>query len=325
MTPDERLALQHGGDLYALGVKPSPIDLKDYVFAPPKPGALATFTHKAARQVPVRNQQGGTCVGNSISTVMQYLEFEETNKVIPFNGELINARVVGRDYGQGAAMYAKDGLEDVRLHGALSDVGDQGFTLYFPAGYALVDHTDPEAVKQAISTPGVVVTFAVWLISTFDNHADSHGQLVTYDGKTYIQDVPGENPYALHEITACGYTDQGAIFQNSWGDGYGYGGFGRLTWDYLAKRGQEAWAVTNASDTVKEGMVKVYTPPTEPSRGRAVRKAGDPAVWLVLTGGRVWIQNRTMAAQMGVDLTKVVNLLPTDAVWNMPVTGPEPR
>jgi hypothetical protein len=325
MTPTELAALQakaKHGDLYALGAIPSKIDLRDKGIPKAGAGALpATFTHPAVKKVPVRSQQGNTCVGNSIATAMEMLEYVETGQVLGFSGELMNARVVARQYGQGAAAVPRDILQDVYDHGAALVRGSD-VSLYFPAAYAAVDFHSPDAVKAAMSTPGTVLTACMWLISNFggpQGRPDPGGHTMP-TGTDFVPDIPGEQPWAYHEITFVGYEDRGILYQNSWDSWWGDHGFGRMGWDHLAARCGELWAVTNSVDTTG-GLVLAWAAPDEPAAGRAVRKGTSAAVYLVEQGGRIWVQSLAMAKQMGVDMSKVASLPPTDAVWNTPVIG----
>lgn len=306
------LAQGKAGNLYALGALPSPIDTRDHVLAPRAVQVPASYTHPAVGKVPVRNQQGSTCVGNSIATAMSLMEYAETSKVIPFSGELINARCVGKTSGEGAAMFPRDGLQDVLDHGSAAFMGDQGIALFFPKAYAAVDHTDVNAVKAALSTPGTVITAACWLLSNMGAGG----------GKTYAPDIPGQQPDGYHELTFVGYDDNGVLFQNSWGHAWGDNGFGRFAWDYVVARVGEMWAVTDNADTTG-GRVNAWYAPTEPNTGRAVRKGTSQAVYLLESGGRIWVQSLAQAKQMGIDMSKIQSLPPTDKVWNTPVIGPD--
>lgn len=327
MLPPDITRLRAAGDPYAFGVLPSPIDLRDKTL-PPTAGAVPdTFLHPAARKVPVRNQQGGTCVGNSIATCLSLMEFAETGRVVPFDGELLNARVVDRAGGEWAAASPRDVLDDVLNHGAVAFQGDGGINMYFPKAYATVDHTSADAIQAAISTPQMTVTAACWLLSNFGEGVkttDAGGHVnETGPGTGYAPDIPGENPWGYHELTFIGYDPQGVLFQNSWGTGWGDGGFGRFAWDYVTSgRVGEMWAVTDNPDTAG-GLMRVYVPPSEPNTGRVVRKGTSAAVYLLETGGRIWVQSLAQARQFGIDMHQVISLPADDPVWNSPVIGPD--
>ena len=47
----------------------------------------------------------------------------------------------------------------------------------------------------------------------------------------------------MHEILAVGYNSQGLLIQNSWGTGWGDGGFGRIGWNVVANDVTDAWVI----------------------------------------------------------------------------------
>lgn len=317
VTPDLLKQLQQGTDLYAMGYVPSGPRATDYLVAPSAElpqAAPARFAHPSYRQIPVRNQQGGTCVANSLSTCMTMLEFvEQGGEIVNFDAEAWSARDVGKNFGPGAAASPWALLKDAFDHGVPSTVNNvQG--MYYPKAYAWLDHKDPEAVRAAISTPGQVVTGAVWLLQNFG--ADN--------GKTYIEDNPGENPWGLHEITYPAYDEHGLIFQNSWSTWWGDGGFGRMSWDYLAKRTTEMLVVTDQADNAG-GFIKTFDWGSEPETAIARYDLPDrkrPAVYLVKNNGRIWIKDPMEAKRFGVQLPPV-RVPDTDSRWALPVIGPD--
>lgn len=312
MTPQELEALQQrvrDGDLFALGAKPSGVRTSDYVVKTTPHAAPPSFTHPAHRRVPVKSQQGGTCVGNSIATCMTYLEWVEKNDVVAFDGEELNMRVVGREYGQGAAAMPQGVLEDVRLHGAQAPDG-----LYFPRAYGWVDWSQGiQAIKDAMSAPGNMVTAAIWLTSEFSENPTQ-----------YLDDAAETTPkgdWGYHEIVFAAYNDLGVTIQNSWDTWWGAGGFRNLSWRWLLLRLGECWAITDNADTAKDGFVKTY----DWGNGgeRAIKRANKPAVYLLKSNGRIWITDPWQAKRFGVDLTKVEVLPDTAKEWERPVIGPD--
>lgn len=316
--PPQIAELKAKGDPYAFGVLPSKIDLRDHALPPRATPAPASFMHPSVGKVPVRNQQGGTCVGNSIATCLSLMEHAETGAIVPFNGELINARVVAKQYGEGAAMMPRDGLQDIIDHGAAAFAGDQGISMYFPAAYAAVDHTSKDAWKAAISAPQTTVTAACWLQDTFGAPPDGVPIAGYYEPYNTVRP-----PWGYHELTFVGYDDHGVTVQNSWDRLWGDGGFWRFDWSYVTSdRIGEAWAITDGVDT-GGGKVRAWAAPTEPNSGRAVRKGKSAAVYLLESGGRIWVQSLAMAKQMGVDMSRVESLPPTAKEWLAPVIGPD--
>jgi hypothetical protein len=253
------------------------------------------------------------------------LEFVELNDVVNFDAEAWSGRAVAKDYGEGAAASPHDLLDDAMKHGVPAVLGAQQ-GLYFPKGYAWVDNKDPEAIKAAMSTPGTMVTFAIWLLSNFgsggSNSAFGDGT-ANQGGKDFIEDIPGEDPWGLHMLTAVGYEPQGLVFQNSWGTWWGDGGFARLSWDYLAKRTTEMIAITDNPDTAG-GYVKTYNYGDGNSESAIARtdlpNRKRPAVYLVKNNGRIWIKDPIEAKRFGVKLPPV-RVPDTDSRWGLPVIG----
>jgi hypothetical protein len=239
------------------------------------------------------------------------LEYVEKNDVVNFDAEAWSGRIVAKDYGQGAAASPHDVLDDAIKHGVPSTLNDvQG--LYFPKAYAWIDYTNPAAIREAMSTPGQVVTGAIWLLNNFGQNG----------GKDYIEDVPGENPWGLHEIVYVHYDDHGAEIQNSWGTWWADGGFARLSWDYIAKRSTEMLVITDSADNAG-GYVQTfdYGSGTETAIARYdLPNRKRPAVYLIKPNGRIWIKDPTEAKRMGVKLPPV-RVPDTDTRWSLPVIG----
>lgn len=305
----DRIAAAKAGDPYALGVIPSPLSTKDYTHTPSATPSPATYLSPAARKVPVLSQQGGTCVGNSLATSMMYLTYEQTQTVVGFIGEDIDARII---HTTDAAISPRDGLSELVNHG----LSVQG-TTYYPKAYATVDHTSVQAVKDAISAPNTIVTASCWLLSNFGSGG---GQGVN-NGTDFAPDIPGQNPWGYHELTFVGYQDEGVIFQNSWDDTWGDGGFGRFGWDYVTARLGECWAMTDDANNANNYVTDYVAPPV--GAGRAVRRVGTAAVYIEYSNGLVWVQSLKQAYALGVDMGAVVDLPLTDKTWLQPVVGPD--
>lgn len=308
MTPEELEAIKRSGDKYALGCRESGVRPSDYVAAKLPRATLPSLIKPAVGKVPVKSQQGGTCVGNSFTLTQTYNEWEETGDVVSFDGEALNMHVVGHDFGQGAAASPHDVLDYMLKHGLQGPTG-----LYFPKGYAWVDWQDIENIKAAMSLPRTMVSVSLWLQENFgvDN------------GKTFAPYVPGD-AWGYHQVTLVGYGPEGVLLQNSWDTWWGDGGFARLSWENLQKRAGECWAVTDNSDTVKEGFVKTFD--YGPVVNRAIKRLDlptrkRPAVYRVLNDAREWIPDPFAAKRMGVNLYAVEKVPDTDKVWELPVVG----
>jgi hypothetical protein len=79
-----------------------------------------------------------------------------------------------------------------------------------------------------------------------------------------------------HAFALAGYTRDGFIVQNSWGDGWGYGGFALLTYEDWIANGNDAWvAAIGAPMSVERKLALVLKTRQEAARitGNAVGKA----------------------------------------------------
>ncbi|WP_215544502.1 C1 family peptidase [Amycolatopsis sp. CA-230715] len=93
-------------------------------------------------------------------------------------------------------------------------------------------------VESAISS-GLPVIFSLDFYQSFsDMSADTARDYSYFPGD-------GERPDGSHEVTIVGYTAQGVRVENSWGTGWGDGGFANLSWDYLT------WAALDAHSVGK--------------------------------------------------------------------------
>lgn len=313
MTPDELKRMLESGDPYVFGAKPTGVTAKDFVSVPSAPAAAPpTFLHPGYRKLPVKNQQGGTCVGNSIALCMELLEYAETKRIIQFDGEELNARFT---HVEGAASMPGDILDIVQKYG-IEGQAEGTKAIFLPKAYARLDHTNIEAVKQAMSTPGQIVTVAIWIKNDFGSDG----------GKTYLEYDGGETP-GYHEVTLVGYDEHGVIVQNSWDTWWGDGGFFRLAWSYITSNWcGECWVITDNADTAG-GYIRTYSYDVNAKeraiKHKAVGTNTRPAVYLVKGNGRIWIKDPFEAKRFGVNLFAVEQLDDTNGIWALPVIGPD--
>lgn len=93
-------------------------------------------------------------------------------------------------------------------------------------------------VESAISS-GLPVIFSFDFYQSFGDMSEETARDYSY----FPED--GERPDGSHEVTIVGYTSQGVRVENSWGTGWGDGGFVNLSWDYLT------WAALDAHSVGK--------------------------------------------------------------------------
>ncbi|GAA1939645.1 C1 family peptidase [Amycolatopsis minnesotensis] len=91
-------------------------------------------------------------------------------------------------------------------------------------------------VESAISS-GLPVIFSFDFYQSFSDMSADTARDYSY----FPED--GERPDGSHEVTIVGYTSRGVRVENSWGTGWGDGGFVNLSWDYLALAALDAHSV----------------------------------------------------------------------------------
>ena len=114
-----------------------------------------------------------------------------------------------------------------------------GFTdLYanpgYPAGWS--EWTRPfggseKAAIQSALAQGRPVALSMAVLLSFFDLSPQHPWLLA-------NSEPGatdESVYGYHEVLIVGYDQRGIKIQNSWGTGWGQGGFGYIEWGYLAR------------------------------------------------------------------------------------------
>lgn len=290
------------GDTTALGYTPEGPVKSAWTVDPNLPAAPPDrFLVPSFQKVPIMEQQGGTCVGNSIAGAFMHRAFLEHGEVVSFDGEALNARVT---HHHDEATSFRPVMDALLADGIMPR---EGGGLYFPKAYANVDWTDTDAIKAAVSTPGQMCVLATHLPDGWD-----------HTPKVYAPAMPPSG--GLHAMLIVGYEPEGLLVQNSWGRYFGDGGFIRLSWAFAASCFVEIMAVTDLDDTAG-GYVQTYTPPT--GTEWAVRKPGTKAVYLAEDNGRIWIKDIWQAKRMGVDVAHVAEPPATDEVWALPVIGPD--
>lgn len=299
------------GDPTALGYTIEELDEKRYFVPDNLPrSAPAPFFIPSARKVPTYNQQGGTCVGNSIGSYFTHAAFQEHGEVFMFDGEALNARVT-HEYDKPTSF--RPILDDI-LKSGISPLGDEG--LFFPAGYANVDYHDAEAVRNAISTPGQMCVFATFLTKEF---------VEARTPKVALPARPGEQGMGLHAMgPLIGYDNDGPYGQNNWGVGFADQGITHYSWDYVNTHFVEIMAITDKPD-VAGGYIKThqYFGYDEHAIKRFdLPNRKRPATYLVKDNGLIWIKDPTEAKRFGVKLPATA-VADSDDRWGLPIIGPD--
>lgn len=314
------------GDTHALGAAPSPIDERDLVLYPPAPGAPDAFTIPGVGQVPVYNQQGGTCTGYAIAACMSYLEFAETGRRLTFDGAEIHHRIVP-SWADG--LWPRAALDDIRDRGAEAPHDASSTALHRIAGYAGVP-LDPDSVLTALSSTGPVQV-VTWLGQAFmDQWFDRLDQ--------YLPAPAAQDTAGLHSmLIVAADRARGAVIQNNWGvtpwqDGdrligggvpFGgiKGGFHKVTWEWLRTQGVEAWAMTDLPNTTDLGWIRTHSQPTRAGGFALAKRPDRPAVYALLGETRDWISSQNELYARGLGGLPINVLDKSDAVWGYPVVG----
>lgn len=315
---DELIRRALAGDTHALGAAISPIDDRDFIQYPPAPGAPDQFAVKGIGQVPVYEQQGGTCTGYSIAGVLSYLEFAETGQRRTFDGSEIHHRIV-RSYSNG--VWPREVLTDIFQRGAEAQATAESSALYFIEGFAGVP-LDPDSVLTALSTTGAL-QFVTWLGTAFGDQ--------WYDRTdSYIPAPAQQDQGGLHSmLIVAADRAKGVVIQNNWGTGGGVpfegasGGFHKVSWEWLQMQAVEAWSLADRSNATTEGWIRNHTQRVTVGGVALVKRPDKPAVYAVLGETRDWISSQKELYSRGLGGVAVTIRERTDAVWGFPVVGPD--
>ncbi len=284
-----------------LKVRKDPIDLQDRVYQPPPLGLLAAYPTDALIQeyLPAYAAAGlvldqgneGACTGYGLACVVNYLRWTKaagTEKVAPVSPRMLYnyARrydeYAGEDYSGSSCRGALKGwfnhgvcLEDFwhrdapqPRYGFAQNATDQTLGVYYRI--ALQSITDLQAAIQAVGAVFVsAMTHGGWH-TVLQTQAIPGGHkdlpLIAFDGR------PADG--GGHAFALVGFNTQGFIVQNSWGSGFGMGGFAVLGYaDWLAN-GMDAWVVALGVPGVVEGRICFNAP-----AGAGMAGAANSSLW----------------------------------------------
>ena len=268
-----------------LNVRKDPSDLRDRAYAPPPRGMQDVFPTDAEikKFLPVYSKAGmvldqgqeGACTGFGLACVVNYLRWRKSD--FPKRMESVSPRML-YNFARRYDEYAGEDYEGSSCRGALKGWFNHGVCLQsdwpynnLPSqqpryGYAtranditvgvyyrveLKSVTDMQAAIQEVGAVYVsAFTHGGWNRlpapgKTPSGHADV--PLIPFDGR------PSET--GGHSFALVGFNAQGFVVQNSWGTGWGVGGFAVLGYaDWLAN-GMDAWVVAMGVPGVVAGRV----------------------------------------------------------------------
>ena len=268
-----------------LDARPDTVDFRDKMYVPtlvevPIRIPLETYQgYYEQNAVPILNQgKEGACTGFGLAAVANFLL--RRRKVIP-DSTLVSPRMFfemarrydewpGEDYSGSSARGAMKGwhkhgvcafdlwpYDPNNPQGALTSERARNAALRPLGAYFRVDHGDLVAMHSALAEVGILyVTASVhegW------SHVDRNtGVIPGPDGKRNM----GGHAFAL-----VGYDDRGFWIQNSWGPGWGKGGFALMTYDDWLANGNDVWVARLGAPVSLLTTTKEISPGTGLSAG----------------------------------------------------------
>jgi len=188
----------------------------------------------------------------------------------------------------------------------------------------------PDTIRAALIRNGCVEV----TIASKDPHVNVWGRGA---GLPVITPSAAPGTYdSDHDVAGVGYTPDGVIIQNSWGDYWAHGGRAIVSWDFLTAYSCYV-NIYGFRDHPVDSLVlptprpappaPVPSPPPAPASrriGMLIKSAKSPAVWLVLGGVRVWVPNAAVFHSQGFTYDEVQTRPDSDPLWHLPVVGPHP-
>lgn len=231
-------------DILKNAVKKAAYDVRDYTI---KADAALPDEYQSEITVPIKNQGSKpTCTAHALASLVEYHNKRQTGKYRRFSTEfLYGYRPDGYYLGDG--MRIKDGLKTLLKVGDVYYTELIGNSCFIVARANVKERCDEllekarphrisayyklnnaDEIKTAIMRDGVVVA-----------------AMNTYAGATLDDDIYTYDPSAEHGahcILIIGWSKDGWLVQNSWGDSYG--GDGKFILPFGFKL-NEAWGVTD--------------------------------------------------------------------------------
>lgn len=217
---------------YRLGCLREPADNKDlmmanYIIPKKLPKSINWFD----MSIPVLNQgDEPACVGYSSVSMKREHEKIEENKLLEFSGQELYERCKKiDDIPDEEGTFIRVAMKLLQKEG----VKDVDGNIYKIGSYAKVKTI--EELKVSIVANG----FAVIGVDVFDNFRNPINGVIDYK--------EGQKTDGGHAILVGAYDDntEKMPFKNSWGEEWGLGGFGYLTYRYLEKAMHTAWTAVD--------------------------------------------------------------------------------
>jgi C1A family cysteine protease len=248
---------------HKLGLYKSPYDENDFLIE----SFLSYITPEeefdnSENMTPVRSQgQEGSCVGFAMATgvleylnnVLDYPEYKELINLSPRyiyeNAKKISGHKEGTTLKAAVKTAQKDGVclekfwpYQVPQTTPKDYVADRNAWQFKIKAYARV--TSLYDLKLALMQFGVVLGGIKVFKSIKDTKSDG---IVPTPNRLYPSNW---KPRGGHAICFCGYSDERKLvkFKNSWGEDWGDGGYGYLTYEYVKQHMLDAFSVVDVDD-----------------------------------------------------------------------------
>ncbi len=236
---------------HSFGWKPSPPDKRDLHYAPP--AALAAAALPAAVDLrplcPPIYDQGpiGSCTANALMAQIA-CEEKRTGKPVINGSRLFNyyfSRVAERSQGFDAGAYPRDCLavarnlgfppenawpyEPARVLDAPGKPVEQIALKHKVLKFAALANQKKRTLQKCL-VDGHPFTFGFTVMSSFETPEVARTGLVP---------MPTGNDYVMggHDVLCVGYEARGWLVRNSWGQGWGMGGYCIFPYPYLTTVG----------------------------------------------------------------------------------------
>jgi predicted chitinase len=288
-----------------LNVGKDPVDLRDREYTPPPRGLLDRFPldDDVHRFLPTYGRAGlildqgqeGACTGFGLACVVNYLRWRKAD--LPDRMESVSPRML-YNFARRYDEYAGEDYEGSSCRGALkgwfnhgvcleSDWPYDGATAQPRYGYAQranatclgvyyrVDRKSITDVQAAIQEVGAVYVSAF----THDGWDQVPVRRRAPSGHDTIAEIPFDGrPSEIggHAFALVGFNNRGFVIQNSWGKGWGSGGFALLSYaDWLANA-MDAWVVAMGVPGVVVGRLSAGA---HDGAGAAGRGGARQSLW----------------------------------------------
>lgn len=236
---------------HTFGCVLSPDDERDYQTKDYVTMGVRPRTWMPKKLAPVLNQgQVGSCVAHTLATMKWYHEYRERKSEENYSTDFIYHNRRADDY-QGYGMMVREAVRNLTEDGVVkhhllptnteypSQVCKDFILALLPEatefkGKSYVRARTKDEICEAIYQHGAVCV-AIKVMASFNSFYFRDD-----DTMTLPLPLPDEHFYGYHAITAIGYTEQGIVIQNSWGEHWGNKGLAILPWDYEIN---EAWFV----------------------------------------------------------------------------------